>query len=94
MKPEKRWNNGNGYRQNTFVRNAIKKYGWANVEKELIASHLTLEEATNFERLLIAKLDLMNPLNGYNLTSGGEMVPGYCYSDATRKKQSEKRKGL
>lgn len=92
--PKKRWNNGNGYRQNTFIWRAIKKYGWANVEKEIIASHLTMEEATNFERLLIDKLDLMNPDKGYNLTSGGEMVPGYCYSEATRKKQSEKRKGL
>ena len=31
---------------------------------------------------------------GYNLTSGGEMIPGYRYSEETRRKQSEMRKGL
>lgn len=94
MRPEKRWNNGNGYRQNSFIRNAIQKYGWENVEKEIIASNQTAEEATNFERILIEKLDLMNPERGYNLTSGGELVPGYRYSAESRMKQSEKRKGL
>lgn len=92
QKLERRWRKGKGYAPGSFVRNAIDKYGWENVEKEIIASHQTQDEAKNFERLLIEKLDLMNPNKGYNLTSGGEMVPGYCYSETSRKKQGEYRK--
>lgn len=65
--PEKRWGkNGNGYEKSSFVKHAIDKYGWENVSKEIIASRLTKEEAQNFERLLIKKMDLMNPEHGYN----------------------------
>lgn len=35
----------------------------------------------------------MDRRHGYNLTSGGEMTSGYRYSQETRKKQSEMRKG-
>lgn len=71
VKPEKRWNSGKGYKDNTYFWNAIQKYGWDNFEHEIMASNLTKEEADNFERLLIQKLDLLNPNNGYNLQDGG-----------------------
>lgn len=61
---------------------------------EIVADGLTEEEAKNFERVLIKELDTMNPEHGYNLTSGGEMVPGYRYSEMARKKMSEKKQGV
>ena len=66
QEPERRWRKGTGYAESSFVRKAIDKYGWDNVNKEIIAHNLTMEEATNFERLLIEQLDLMNPEHGYN----------------------------
>lgn len=64
--PEKRWANGKGYGKGLPVRNAIEKYGWDNVEKQIVASHLTKDEADNFERLLIDRLNLTDNRYGYN----------------------------
>ena len=76
--PKERWNNGKGYLQKkngkynqpAFAR-AILKYGWDNIEHEVVASNLTREEADNFEKLLINKLDTVNPKFGYNCKEGG-----------------------
>ena len=69
--PEKRWQNGNGYQHSSYFYHAIKKYGWDSFEHEIIASNLTKEEADNFERLLIEKLDTLNHDRGYNIKIGG-----------------------
>lgn len=70
--PTRRWGkDGDGYKRSSYFYNAIKKYGWDNFEHEIIASNLTKSEADNFEKLLIDKLDLRNPDNGYNLKEGG-----------------------
>ena len=66
MKPEQRWVNGKGYHKGLPVRNAIEKYGWKNIEKEIVASHQTQSEAEHFERLLIDKMNLMDRRFGYN----------------------------
>ena len=71
QEPEKRWLKGEGYRGCRYFYNAIKKYGWDAFEHEILASNLTKDEADNFEKLLIDKLSLMNPENGYNLKEGG-----------------------
>lgn len=114
VKPEYRWNNGKGYlqkkngkyRQPAFA-HAIIKYGWDNIEHEIIASNLTKEEANNFEKTLIEKLDTMNSEYGYNLREGGhdsnisdeqkrkisETLKGNVISDSTRKKLSDSMKG-
>lgn len=71
-KPESRWGrDGSGYKEHPYFYHAIQKYGWDNFEHEIVASNLTKEEADNFERLLIAKLNLLNPDRGYNLQEGG-----------------------
>lgn len=88
--PEKRWNDGRGYKTCTFFYHAIQKYGWDSFEHEIIASNLTKEEAGNFEKLLIKKLNTTDSNYGYNLTHGGyDGKP----SDVTRRKQSESHKG-
>ena len=71
QKPERRWQNGEGYVNSTYFYNAIQKYGWDNFEHEIIASNLTQEEANNFEALLINKLETLNHNKGYNLKQGG-----------------------
>lgn len=97
-KPEYRWGkNGNGYlnkndggyTQPAFAY-AILKYGWENFDHEIIASNLTKDEADNFEKLLIEKLDTMNPQCGYNCREGGNSS---CISEETRKKISKTLKG-
>ena len=71
QKPEKRWQNGGGYLNSTYFYHAIQKYGWDNFEHEIVASNLTQQEADNFERLLIEKLDTLNHDKGYNIRVGG-----------------------
>lgn len=100
--PEKRWDNGNGYKKCPYFWRAIQKHGWDNFYHEVIASHLTKEEADNFEILLINKLSLRDKEYGYNLKEGGsygsipeetkqkirEANTGKFHSDETRKRMS------
>lgn len=108
QKPEKRWNDGKGYKNCSYFYKAIKKYGWDGFYHEIIASNLTKDEADNFENLLIEKLDLLNPDKGYNLKDGGSNgVPSEisrinisnaakkrCENEEYIKKQRESHKGL
>lgn len=71
QKPERRWNQGSGYVPGTPMYYAIQKYGWDNIEHVIVASGLNKEEASNFERLLISKLDSLVGRNGYNVSPGG-----------------------
>lgn len=95
---KKRWGeNGKRYLEKkndkyihpAFAR-AIKKYGWDNFNHEVVANNLTKEEADNFEKLFIEKLNTMNPKYGYNLKDGGS---NGSLSEETRKKISESHKG-
>ena len=90
--PNERWKNGKGYKRHGYFCNAIQKYGWDNFEHEIIANNLTADEADNFERLLIEKLDSRNPDKGYNLESGG--VKNKTHSESTKKKLSESHIGI
>ena len=56
----RRWNNGKGYKSCSLFWRAIQKYGRNNFEHEIIASNLTLDEANNFEELLISLLYTTN----------------------------------
>ena len=90
-RPNKRWDNGRGYQHSTIFWKAIKKYGWENFEHEVVASNLTKEEANNFEKLLIEKLDTMNSQNGYNVEPGGSY--NKTMSESTKQKLREMRLG-
>ncbi len=69
----KRWNYGNGYRYQFFHR-AIKKYGWNNIQHEIIGQNLTVDEAKQMEIALIHYLKSNYQKYGYNLTKGGDYV--------------------
>lgn len=71
--PERRWRaDGSGYRKQPVIYHAIKKYGWENVNHEIVASNLTKDEACKFEMLLIDKLKSNRHEFGYNIDNGGQ----------------------
>ena len=94
--PERRWANGKGYKRShgqsvgdSHFYNAIKKYGWDNIDHRIVAQNMTIEEASAMEKELIAKYDSTNPEKGYNITSGGQDSIGAKHSDETKAKLSE-----
>ena len=70
-KVNERWQKGEGYKTQFFYR-AIQKYGWDNISHEIIAEHLTENEAKNMEKELILKLKSYIDKYGYNATFGGD----------------------
>ena len=100
LKPEERWGkNGSHYLKKKIngdyihpaFAHAILKYGWNNIEHEIVASSLTSEEADNFEKLLIEKMNTKNRKYGYNLKDGG--LGGGGFSEEIKKKISNATKG-
>jgi group I intron endonuclease len=68
---KRRWANGLGYNHNNLMKRAIKKYGWENIEHNVLFENLSKEEAEQKEIELI-KLYECNKLNyGYNISNGG-----------------------
>lgn len=84
---EQRWNFGHGYDEQLFGR-AIKKYGWKNIEHEILFENLTLDEAYQKEIELIKEYKSFDKRYGYNCDFGGAGAEGHIVSDATRKKMS------
>ena len=95
-KPEKRWKNGIGYKKGTAFRGAIDKYGWNDIQHNILFNDLTEKEAKWLENYLICYYWTFvgfNDSKGYNMTLGGEGSVGIEPSEETRKKMSESRKG-
>lgn len=93
QKPKYRWNNGNGYSNNKYFTRAIKKYGWENLDHEILFTGLTKKEAGKMEQYLIEKYDCIMP-KGYNKSKGGEYgALGIHHSEEARRKNSEAHKG-
>lgn len=83
QKPEKRWENGNGYKTSSRFYNAIQKYGWNNFEHIILFTNLTLEEANEKEAMLIELFQSHNDEFGYNIQTGGH---NFSHSEETKKK--------
>ena len=95
-KPEKRWKNGRGYRKNTPFGFAIEKYGWNDIQHNILFNDLTEKEAKWLENYLICYYWTFvgfNDSKGYNCTLGGEGSLGYIASEEARKKISDSNKG-
>ena len=72
--PEKRWGRGgSGYFENLHFKNAILKYGWDNIQHEILYTDLSIEDAAAKEIELVAEYDSANPEHGYNGTLGVEV---------------------
>lgn len=104
---EKRWNDGKGYARHPYFYNAIKKYGWDNIEHTILFENLTKEEACKKEKELINRYKSNQHDYGYNMTTGGEScefneqarvnlsnaLKGRVVSDDVKLKISESEKG-
>lgn len=90
--PEKRWKNGLGYSKQNFMSKAIEKYGWNNIQHEVLYDELTKNEAEQIEIKLIAEHKSNQKEYGYNVSNGGNTVGKH--SEETRKKMSESKKGI
>ena len=89
--PKDRWKGGWGYYKSVAFYRAILKYGWDNIEHEILAKGLNEEEACGIEQYFIAMYDSANPEYGYNLTHGGEH---YRQGDDSRTRLSESLKNF
>ena len=85
LKPTKRWQLGEGYKNQPYFYRAILKYGWDGFKHTIIKSHLSKEEASNLERDLIVQYDSINPAKGYNLREGG--INNYTLTDEQRSRR-------
>ena len=88
---EERWLNGRGYARNEHFWNAIKKYGWDNIEHRVLVSGLSKEEASEVEKMYIALYRSHEIKHGYNLTEGGET--GIIHTMESRRKLSASKMG-
>lgn len=71
--PEKRWQNGLGYRTQAKFYRAICKYGWESFTHEVLYRDLTYDEATLKEKELILTYRSTDNRYGYNVESGGNL---------------------
>lgn len=93
QEPQKRWKDGLKYKDSILFGRAIYKYGWINIEHEILweieyEDKSELMDMLNFlETIEILSNDTLSP-NGYNLNTGGKMrLP----SDETRSLMSKSR---
>lgn len=98
-KPELRWRkNGNGYLfkdkngeyTQYLMANAIQKYGWNNINHEILFTGLTKDEAENKEIELIAYYKSNQKEFGYNIQNGGNTYG--THSEEVKKKIGEANK--
>lgn len=95
--PKKRWDSGWGYKKNIqpAMYHAIQKYGWNNIEHNILFTHLTLTEAQTKEKELIQLFHtcvLEENSMGYNMTYGGEGSLKYLTEEERREAEIKVRK--
>lgn len=71
-KPNKRWQNGYGYKTQKHFYRAIQIYGWNNIKHIILFDNLNYQQACNKEVELIKLFNTNNYNYGYNISSGGE----------------------
>lgn len=88
---KERWEkNGNGYKTQTVFK-AIKKYGWDNIQHNIVYDNLLYEDACKKEKELIAKYKTIDKNYGYNNTTGGDT--GREVSEQAKRNMSKAQKG-
>ena len=95
--PNKRWRNGKGYEKGSAFRRAIDKYGWDDIQHNILFNDLTEKEAKWLENYLICYywtfVGFKNS-KGYNMTLGGEGSTGCKHTNEAKRKISEACKGI
>ncbi len=80
-------------RDNGYFHNAIRIYGWENVQWEILEDEITdIKVLNERETFNILKYDTFKP-NGYNLTLGGDGLYGLKHTEETKRKIGLKHKG-
>ena len=86
-KVEERWMNGEGYKRQKVINNAIKKYGWENIKHIILFENLSYKDACEKEKECIKRYNSNNIKYGYNNSIGGEKSAlGFRHSNEARKK--------
>ena len=85
--PNARWQNGKGYKKHPHFYNAILKYGWENIQHEILCDGLSKSEAEQQEKHFIDLYQATNRDFGYNMTLGGEC--GAKFTDEVKEKISQ-----
>ena len=71
LKPERRWGkHGQRYKDNTYFKHAILKYGWDNFKHEVLFTNLSEERAKYLEIELIRHYKALGIC--YNISAGGD----------------------
>lgn len=84
--------NLNGTYHQPLMANAILKYGWDNVQHEILFEDLSHERANRLEQICILLFRTTDDRFGYNITEGGDGSQGRKQSEETKKKIGEKAK--
>lgn len=92
--PMQRWRYGYGYEKNQPFFAAIKKYGWCNIEKEIVGTDLTQIDAHALEQELIKKYKSNVPEYGYNRAAGGVGTTGFYPNEESRAKMAKSHMGI
>lgn len=87
----RRWRGGTGYYQQPKIYRAILKYGWENIQHELLYTDLILDEANRIEQEMISKFDSVE--NGYNISTGGGGSFGIPCSEEKKRKIGNANRG-
>lgn len=97
--PNRRWQKGTGYDRvgQPAMYNAIQKYGWGNVSHEILFEGMSLKEAQEKEKELIAQYKTnctrYGSRYGYNMTDGGEGTLGHKAGEKVVKANRERMLG-
>lgn len=87
---ETRWRHGDNYRNSTYFKRAIRKYGWKNFKHEILFTNVEEERARRLE------IELIRHYKGlgisYNLTNGGDGTNGYHHTDEYKQFKSQQMK--
>ena len=89
--PKHRWGHGTNYSNNKHFTNAIKKYGWENIQHKILYENLSKIEAEQKEIELISYYKTTEAEYGYNILKGGNASNGL--SNETRKIIADKIRG-
>lgn len=94
--PRLRWRlDGSGYKNQPYVSNAIEKYGWQNIQHEIVLETRDQNEAFKMEQELIAQNRTNEKVFGYNLSSGGEAGSfGVKWTEERKKRYRENHSGV
>ena len=72
---ELRWRGGRGYQTQTLLANAIKEFGWENIQHEILYKNIPEEEISALEQAVIKEYKANCRDYGYNILEGG--LDGY-----------------